>query len=202
MTSKTDALYEQEAVRDVGARLLTTMEKGDGPGVFLFSSMRKGHGTSTLAAAVSRVLAESGKRTVLAVVESMTAEPTPVGAVRLQEAVEAGGAIDFGEPPLVRLHVPRRYTDLPAAARSPRAWLDGFEVMIIDAPILTEFLTGYWVPQVQGVVLVVDGERASVRAVVQAREDLVRLGGTLIGVVLNRHQSPLPRFLERHFIYG
>jgi hypothetical protein len=55
---------------------------------------------------------------------------------------------------------------------------------------------------VQGVVLILDGEEIAVRAVVQAREDLERMGGRLLGVVLNRYRSRIPRFLEPYFVYG
>jgi Mrp family chromosome partitioning ATPase len=218
MVGKPDRLHELDAIRDLAARLLTAVESladtGGDPGqrreaqapssgvVFLFSSLREGQGTSTIAAALARALAESGRRTVLAVVGKPTGEPGVQGAVALKDVVDSPQSIRFGQPPLLTVEVPPRFTDLPESAHNPRAWLDAFHVMIIDAPGLTDSLTRYWVPKVQGVVLILDGEEIAVRAVVQAREDLERMGGRLLGVVLNRYRSRIPRFLEPYFVYG
>ena len=211
MAGKADRLHEHESVRDIVARLLAAMEsipaRSIEPGeparvVFLFSSPQGGQGTSTIAAAVARALAEAGKRTVLAVAGPATGESLSSGSLLLRDVVESARPIAFEHPPLLTLQVPPRYTDLPEGARNPHSWLNGFEVMIIDAQSLTNSLTRYWVPNVQGVVLVVDSERIAVGSVLQAREDLVSLGGNLVGVVLNRYRSRIPRFLERYFIYG
>ena len=71
-----------------------------------------------------------------------------------------------------------------------------FDLLIVDSPPLTELPTRYWVPRTHGVVLVVDGEKAGVGAVLQARDDIVRLGGTLTGVVLNRYRTRVPEYLR------
>lgn len=214
---RADRLHEHDAVRDVVARLLATMDAlaverapGERPETetasagmaFLFSSLREGQGTSTVAAAVAGCLAESGRRTLLAVVGKPAGEPALPGAVALKDVVDNPQPVRFEQPPLLTVRVPARFTDLPESARDPRAWLDGFQVSIIDAATVTDSLTRYWVPRVQGVVLVLDGEKVSVQAVVQARQDLERLGGRLTGVVLNRHRSRIPRFLAPYFVYG
>ena len=210
-------LHEHEAVRDVAARLLAAVESlpgvagaaGAGQEVeaasgvaFLFSSLREEQGTSTIAAAVARALAESGRPTLLAVVGQAAAESEPGAAVPLSEIVGSRQPIRFGQPPLLTVQVPGRLTDLPEAAYDPRAWADGYRFLIIDAPPLTDGLVRYWVPKVPGVVLVVDGEMTAVQAVVQAREDLERIGGRLVGVVLNRYRSRIPRWLAPYFVYG
>jgi len=99
-----ERLHEHDAVRDVVARLLATAEglvdAGGGPGereaqrpsagvVFLFSSLGKGQGTSTIAATVARALAEGGRRTVLAVVGKPNGEPGAPGSVALKDVVDA-----------------------------------------------------------------------------------------------------------------
>ena len=210
-------LHEHEAVRDLAARLLAAVESlpvvsgaagarpdaDMAPGVaFLFSSLREGQGTSTIAAAVARALAESGRATLLALVAPTAAAADTADAVRLSEIVGSPGPLRFGQPPLLTVHVPPRLTDLPEAAHDPRAWAEGYRFLIIDAPPLTSGLTRYWVPKVPGVVLVVDGEMTAVQAVVQAREDLQRIGGRLVGVVLNRYRSRIPRWLAPYFVYG
>lgn len=209
----TARLHEHDAVRDVVARLLAARDSLAGAGgaratgaaepvAFLFTSLREGQGTSTLAAAVARGLAESGRRTLLAVVgDPYGAEPVP-GAVPLKEFVGGRHPVSRDQPPLLTVEVPARLTDFPESAHDLRGWLDGFQVLILDAPTVTNSLTRYWVPAVEGVVLVVDGEQSAVKAVVQARQDLERLGGRLLGVVLNRYRSRLPRWIAPYYVYG
>jgi hypothetical protein len=206
----TARLHEHDAVRDVVARLLAARESLAGEGAetashgttFLFTSLREAQGTSTIAASVARGLAESGRRTVLAVVAEPGADAGLPGSVALKDVVDAPQRIRFEQPPLLTVQVPPRFTDLPQSAYEPRAWLGGFDILIIDAPTLTDSLTRYWVPKVQGVVLVLDGETIAVRAVVQAREDVERLGGRLVGAVLNRYRSRIPRWIAPYFVYG
>jgi Mrp family chromosome partitioning ATPase len=215
----TARLHEHDAVRDVVARLLAARDALSGeagapgarrgkdspaPGVvFLFTSLRDGQGTSTLAAAVARGLAESGRATLLAVVEDPAAagEKALPGSVTLREFVE-GARRPPQEPPLLTVRVPARVTDFPDSAQDLRAWLDGFQVLILDAAPVTESLTRYWVPRVEGVVLVADGEQIGVKSLVQARQDLERLGGRLVGVVLNRYEPRIPRWMAPYFVYG
>jgi Mrp family chromosome partitioning ATPase len=211
----TTRLHEHEAVRDVVARLLAARESLAGEGVprggpgangpagvaFLFTSLREGQGTSTIAAAVARGLAESGRPTLLAVVEDPAAEQALPGSVTLRDFVE-GARRPPAEPPLLTVRVPARLTDFPEPARDLRAWLDGFQAVILDAAPVTDSLTRYWVPRVEGVVLVADGEQIAVKSVVQARQDLERLGGRLLGVVLNRYRSRLPRWIAPYYVYG
>jgi hypothetical protein len=205
---KPDRLHEHDAVRDVVARLLAATESLAGAGTafpgmaFLFTSLRGEQGTSTIAAAVARCLAESGRRTVLAVVSKAAGEPGLAGSVALRDVVDNPPPFPFEQPPLLTVEVPPRLTDLPESAHDPRAWLEGFHVLIIDAPPLTDGLTRYWAPRVQGVVMVIDGEQVAVQAVVRAREDLERLGGRLVGVVLNRYRSRIPRWIAPYFVYG
>lgn len=200
-------LAEHDAVRDVVARLLAAREllarEGGARGMaFLFSSLREGQGTSTLAAAVARGLAESGRPTLLAAVDDPAGERPLQGAIPLKDFIGAPHRVPPAPPSLVTVRVPARLTDFPEPAHDLRAWLDGFQVLILDAPTVTDSLTRYWVPRVEGVVLVVDGEAVALKAVLQARQDLERLGGRLVGVVLNRYRSRIPRWMAPYFVYG
>jgi len=197
MKRKKNGLAEfDQQVRDVGASLLVAVEKIGGPAVFLFCGVRAGHGTTTIASAVAGAVAESGPRTVVATVETQGDETPPVPSHSLREVVESGGTIAFEDSRWVRLIIPRQFLDLPEAARDPRTWLKTFDLLIVDAPPLTDVATRYWVPRAHGVVLVVDGEQAGVDAVVQARDDVVRRGGTFSGVVLNRYRLRVPSSLR------
>jgi Mrp family chromosome partitioning ATPase len=100
------------------------------------------------------------------------------------------------------VRVPARLTDFPDSAHDLRAWVNGFQVVILDAATVTDSLTRYWVPRVEGVVLVVDGEQIAGKSLVQARQDLERLGGRLVGVVLNRYRSRIPRWMAPFYVYG
>jgi len=208
-SGKRAALADQAAVQELCARLLLAMEGSPPPqpdreestpgqthrrGVFVFSSPARGQGTSSVAAAVAGVLARSGKRTVLAMAGPEGEAGT--GGVTLQENLAAGGVLSFEDPPLARLQVPDSFLALPEEARAPQRWVKEFDVMIVDAPAMPEFVTRYWVPLAQAVVLVVDGERTSVRSVTEVRDEIAVLGGTLAGVVLNRYRSRVPRFLH------
>ena len=193
-TTNTQAEFDQQ-VREVGASLIAAVEKIAGPAVFLFSGVRAGHGTTTIASAVSKAIAESGTRTVLATIEP-PADETPAPSHSLREVVDSGGKIAFDDSRWIRLIVPRLFIELPEAARDPRTWLKTSALLIVDSPPLPEFSTRYWVPRTHGVVLVVDGEKAGIGAVLQARDDVVRLGGTLTGVVLNRYRSRVLDYLR------
>ena len=138
---------------------------------------------------------------MLAVVEDPAGERTLPGSVTLREFVEGARRPGLDQP-LLTVRVPARLTDFPESAQDLRAWLDGFQVLILDASTVTDSLTRYWVPRVEGVVLVADGEQTAVKSVVQARQDLERLGGRLLGVVLNRYRSRIPRWIAPFYVYG
>jgi Mrp family chromosome partitioning ATPase len=59
------------------------------------------------------------------------------------------------------------------------------------------FMQQHLAPLVAGVILVVNTRRQGVPDVVRAAKAVSADGGTLLGVVLNRHRSPLPRWLDR-----
>jgi len=185
-----------EQVKDVGASLQIAVEKVGRPAVFLFCGVRSGHGTTTLATSVSRVLAESGARTVLATA-SVPPEGKQDGPFRgLGELLQSGGAVDFDDSCWARVAVPGQFLEIPETARDPRSWVRSYDLMILDSPPLADVATRYWIPRTQGVVLVVDGERAGVATVVEARDTVTHLGGTFIGVVLNRYLSRVPSALR------
>lgn len=198
--SDSPAVYERE-VNDVGTSLVAAAEKIDGPAIFLFCGVRADHGTTTIASAVSRAIAASGARTVLA-----SAGPgldgTPASSqshspsCSLRQVLDGGGNVSFTDSRWVRLILPRQLLEFPAGGRDPRAWLTTYDVLILDAPPLSEVAARYWVPRAHGVVLVVDGEKVGVGSVVQARDEVVGLGGTLTGVVLNRYRARLPAILR------
>ena len=73
-----------------------------------------------------------------------------------------------------------------------------FEFVVIDAPSLDCGLDALALaPHVDGCVLVVSEGRTGRRAVVDAKRQIERAGGTTVGLVLNRHKQWIPKWLRR-----
>jgi Mrp family chromosome partitioning ATPase len=71
-----------------------------------------------------------------------------------------------------------------------------FEFIVVDLPPTDDLGTCcHVVSQLDGVLLVLDGQRATHRDVGRARNALERVQAHLLGAVLNRPQSGLPRWL-------
>ncbi len=73
-----------------------------------------------------------------------------------------------------------------------------FEFVVIDTPSLDSGLDALTLaPHVDGCVLVVCAGRTGRRAVVDARRRIEQAGGTVVGLVLNRHKQWIPKLLGR-----
>jgi hypothetical protein len=180
-------------VRNLAVRL---QEAGTGsPAVFLFCAMGAGQGTSTLAAATAGILATGDRRVVLAEVRG-DAPGRTAGGVPLAQAIADPTMLVTGKSGPARLRVPASLIDLAPEHRDPRRWAS-CDCLLIDAPPIHVFLTRNLVPLVDGVVLILQGEKTSVRAVARARRDIEARQGRLIGAIMTRHRSYIPRFVER-----
>jgi hypothetical protein len=96
-----------------------------------------------------------------------------------------------------RWALPESFAALPRAPRAPRDWVKGLDMMLIDAPKAGSFMQQYLAPLSDGVVLVTDTRRRGWREVLRAAQNATDRGGTLVGAVMNRHKSPLPRWIDR-----
>lgn len=73
-----------------------------------------------------------------------------------------------------------------------------FDFAIFDAAPLLDFPDSYALaPHVDGVILLAEADKTSVRDAWRATRDIERAGGRLLGVVLNRQRDHVPRFLRR-----
>ena len=85
---------------------------------------------------------------------------------------------------------------LPRHSQEPRLWLTDVDLFLIDAPPVGRFMQQHLAPLTDGVILVVDSRRRRLVEVNRAAKLAVGAGGTLLGAILNRHRSPLPRWLD------
>lgn len=189
------SIRAREAVKEISARLLLAEQGMESPPMVLFCGVEGGYGTSAIASAVAERLRDSGRRTVLA---QVGAQP---GRASTPEEMGASEAVNENSP-LHRHVVAEDDLLLSNPVQSPREWVADFEFMILDAPELGSLSTRLLIPRVTGVVLVLDGERGSVRAALAARERVAQLGGSLIGAVLNRFRSRIPPALARRLLHG
>lgn len=73
-----------------------------------------------------------------------------------------------------------------------------FDYIIFDAAPLLEFPDSYALaPRVDSVIMVVEADKTAVEGAQRAKRDLERLGGHILGVVLNRQKDYRPAFLRK-----
>lgn len=96
---------------------------------------------------------------------------------------------------------------VPLSAVSPLK-LDGFfselrtryQMIVIDLPIIrdSEFETSL-ASHTDGILLVLDGNRTKQRAVKRCIKNLQQQNANIIGTIMNRYQSPVPKWLKSWF---
>jgi Mrp family chromosome partitioning ATPase len=96
---------------------------------------------------------------------------------------------------------------VPISAVSPLK-LDGFfselrtryQMIVIDMPVIRELdYSTLLASHTDGILLVLDGNRTRKRAVKRCLSSLQQHDATIIGTIMNRYQSPLPRWLKSWF---
>lgn len=78
-----------------------------------------------------------------------------------------------------------------------RALCGAYNLIIVDCPPVPE--APYFAPLAQDtpdVLLVVEGEKTRISAVIRAKDEIPALGGRLIGVIMNRRRIYIPRFID------
>jgi len=72
-----------------------------------------------------------------------------------------------------------------------------YDFIVIDAPPVNSYAdTSVLATKVDGVILVVEADRTPVVEAEAAKRQLDKIGGRILGVVLNRRRSYIPAFLE------
>lgn len=115
--------------------------------------------------------------------------PAPETAGGLAPAVLAAGRVEADTYEL--LMSPRLGQVLAEAAQH-------FDLVLLDAPALATSADALLVaPQLEGVVLVLAAGDTRQRAALRAKEDILRTGAKLQGVILNRTVDPIPPLIRR-----
>jgi protein-tyrosine kinase len=75
-----------------------------------------------------------------------------------------------------------------------------FEFVIFDSSPLLEFPESYALaPKVDGIIMVVEADKAPIEDARRAKRNLEYAGGRILGVVLNRQKDYTPAFLKKFF---
>jgi len=183
---------ENSPWHDLAAGLVMRAQESGKPTCYLVTSAGAGEGRSTVARGVAAMAAEMGKKA--GVIE--------IASAGSPDGTSLAGAAAPGEFPVAsngftRWTLPPTFASLPAVSRDPHDWVTGFDLMLIDGPPIGAFLQQFLAPVCDGVIIVADTGKRRRAEVARAARTIAADGGKLIGVVLNRHKSPLPRWLDK-----
>jgi Mrp family chromosome partitioning ATPase len=83
------------------------------------------------------------------------------------------------------------------------SWCQGlrmhFDLVVVDSAPLTISPDGLAIAsKVDGVILVVEAEKTRWQIVRQARDNIARVGGNILGVVLNKRRFYIPQFIYKY----
>lgn len=183
--------------------------------VFLIASLRPGEGKSVVTSNLAIAAAQGGRSVVivsadlrrpvledlfgvehgpglanwLAGDKSVTPVPLDIPHLSLVRSGDAAG--DTGE-----LLANDRFRNFVEVLRKR------YELVLIDSPPMLSAADGATMaPFVDGVLMVVDNDRADTGALLQVRSELDRVGGSIVGAVLNRDASSTPLFSLRRDAY-
>ena len=206
------ALLHKLAIRAINAGSGGLTEVG-------FASVVHGEGATTIACGVAACVAATlGQRVVLieanlrspALRRVFALAPGPGladvlgGGAALESALRAPTAGPPGDGRLLILPASQAHADNPAILAGPAmrdliAELHGYaEVLVFDtAPLQLYPDTTLLSRHLDGVVVVLEAERAKWDASEQAVQALRDSGASVLGAVLNRQKSYIPRLLDR-----
>lgn len=178
---------------DLTARLIMLQDQTESCACYLMTSCGVREGVPMICDEVAAIAAAAGKK--VAVLKIGTAEePGAVSLARIKTPIDCAPHVEVD---YVRLSLPASFDALPPFAPLPKDWMTGIELLLIDAPAIGDFMQQHLAPLCDGVVLVADTRKRRLAQVVRAADTISRQGGKLIGAVLNRHQSPIPRWLDK-----
>jgi Mrp family chromosome partitioning ATPase len=167
--------------------------------VWVVSSLADGEGKTTVAWNLGRLLAREGTPVVVA---SVSAEAVPGGddVPTLAEWLDGRASKGEGDGPRL-VSIPASVPGQALRADAPRAWAPPGGHLILDLHPLEHVLTTHLAARANGLVLAVDSPGARVDELVAVRARLQQMAIPLLGVVLNRHRSPVPRWIRARLGY-
>jgi polysaccharide biosynthesis transport protein len=204
----------REAFRRLRASL-QFLSRSRASSVFLVTSAHPGEGKSVVVANLAIAAAQAGRSVVIVsgdlrrpVVEDLFGLPSGPGLAEWLHGDTEVRPFDAGHGDLAVLPsgaADRDTAELLADDRFPRlvdALRTQFDLVLIDSPpVLSTADAGIMAPFTDGVVLVVDSDRADAGSLLQVRAELDRVGGTVVGAVLNRDAASTPLFTLRRDPY-
>jgi protein-tyrosine kinase len=166
-----------------------------------------GEGVSTIARGLARIVAKNPKAKVLICnvpTDSDARRPSYDGYSngeyypgQLDFTWLPGGQVavgTFGEPGFMHTIA----SDFAAVTSMVNRLSSSFELVILDLPPVSKSVIGPAMSKaLDGVVLVVEAERTRSLSVRATQKTIQVHGGTVLGVVLNKRRSHLPKFLHR-----
>jgi protein-tyrosine kinase len=178
--------------------------------IIQFIGSQAGEGTSTVARDFARFSASRlGKKVLL--LEGDPADPHPSSSrgnpavFSLEEAIRKGEGIERAftraqEPGLTVGRVAREERSLLHFLESEsqtNIWKDlkaAFDLIVIDSPPLSASSAGLgFCRQADGVILVLEADRTRGPVAENARDQILKNGGNILGVVLNKRKFYIPR---------
>jgi capsular exopolysaccharide synthesis family protein len=176
----------------------------------LIAAPRHGEGATTVALGLATALSRERETRVLLLEANVR---TPCLSVMLPLATTAG-VTDFAAGRAAPEALVTRLEDLNisviAAGNAPNPAVNvevidtlltrlqtQFDFVIIDGPPVNSYADASVIAtKVDGVILVVEADRTPVAEAEAAKRQLEKVGGRILGVVLNRRRSYIPAFLE------
>lgn len=169
-----------------------------------------GEGVSTIARGLARIVAKNPKAKVLICnvpTDSDVRRPSydnygmnggEYQPGQLDFTWLPGGQVavgTFGEPGYMHAIA----SDFAAVTSMVNRLSSSFELVILDLPPVSKSVIGPAMSKaLDGIVMVVEAERTRSQSVRATQKTIQVHGGTVLGVVLNKRRSHLPKFLYRH----
>jgi Mrp family chromosome partitioning ATPase len=176
----------------------------DGPIVIQFVAAGSGEGTSTVAAQFARAAAFECKLPILLVDCTGSERDLPVlmepgSELRsLLEVSKDTSAHDVHHMRLADSRAPWAEFDTGPVQRAMGRARAEFPITILDCAAINQDPRSMTLGRFcDGTVLIVCAESALPTEVQKARDDILRHGGQLLGIVLNRWRSRIPRVLSK-----
>lgn len=167
-----------------------------------------GEGVSTIARGLARIVAKNPKAKVLICNVPTDSDTRRADFNRYNTSADyhpgqldftwlPGGQVavgTFGEPGYMHTIA----SDFAAVTSMVNRLSSSFELVILDLPPVSKSVIGPAMSKaLDGVVMVVEAERTRSLSVRATQKTIQVHGGTVLGVVLNKRRSHLPKFLSR-----
>lgn len=167
-----------------------------------------GEGVSTIARGLARIVAKNPKAKVLICNVPTDSDARRADFNRYNTSADyhpgqldftwlPGGQVavgTFGEPGYMHTIA----SDFAAVTSMVNRLSSSFELVILDLPPVSKSVIGPAMSKaLDGVVMVVEAERTRSLSVRATQKTIQVHGGTVLGVVLNKRRSHLPKFLSR-----